>query len=183
MKRYDVIKRLVKLREDELMVCNIGFSSRELFGVGDDPKNFYMLGSLGLASSIGLGIALNSKRKVWVIDGDGSMLMNLGSLATIANQEPENLVLWIMDNGAYGSTGGQPTCTAGVTDLQSLAKGAGVRQVFLETELYRVEEIAQRVRREPGPYVVVVKTEAGNHPAAIIPMKPLEIKKRFMEEI
>ena len=113
-----------------LLICNIGFPSRELFSVKDRPENFYMLGSMGLASSIGLGLALaRPERKVMVLDGDGSVLMNLGTLATIAHHAPENYQLVILDNCCYGSTGSQPTCTHLGTDLFALAKAAGVKKV------------------------------------------------------
>jgi sulfopyruvate decarboxylase subunit beta len=88
-----------------------------------------MLGSMGLASSIGLGLAMAQPRKVVVIDGDGSLLMNLGSLATIANHAPENYLLVVLDNQCYGSTGCQLTATSHATDLAAIATGAGVRDV------------------------------------------------------
>ncbi|MGZ7070150.1 MAG: thiamine pyrophosphate-dependent enzyme, partial [Methanobacterium sp.] len=85
------------------MICNIGFPSRELYEVKDSPTHFYMLGSMGMASSIALGVALSSKRKVVAFDGDGSVLMNMGSLVTIFSQNPENMVLVVFDNQCYGS--------------------------------------------------------------------------------
>ena len=101
-----------------LYVCNIGFPSRELYAAADRPKKIYMLGSMGLASSIGLGLALvRPERKVIVLDGDGSVLMNLGALATIAHNALENYLLIILDNCCYGSTGSQPTCTSQRTEL------------------------------------------------------------------
>ena len=112
------------------LISNIGFPSRELFSVKDRPENFYMLGSMGLASSIGLGLALaRPERRVMVLDGDGSVLMNLGTLATIAHHAPENYLLVILDNCCYGSTGSQPTCTHLGTDLAALAVAAGVKNV------------------------------------------------------
>lgn len=183
MKRYDVIRELVKLREDELIVSNIGFPSRELYELGDDPKNFYMLGSLGLASSIGLGLALNCKRKVWVIDGDGGLLMNLGSLATIANQKPKNLVLIVVDDGAYSSTGGQPTYTSGVTDLLEIAKGAGIKQSWRVETLSNLRILIDQVKKVNELRIIIVKTESGNHPSPEIPMVSTKIRQRFMTEI
>ena len=85
--------------QNALLICNIGYPSRELFSVSDRPENFYMLGSMGMASSIGLGLALaRPERRVLVLDGDGSVLMNLGSLASIAHHGPENYLLVILDN-------------------------------------------------------------------------------------
>ena len=130
MKRIEAIALAAEAAQaqDALLISNIGFPSRELFSVKDRPENFYMLGSMGLASSIGLGLALaRPERKVMVLDGDGSVLMNLGTLATIAHYAPENYLLVILDNCCYGSTGSQPTCTHLGTDLFALAQG-GWRQ-------------------------------------------------------
>ncbi|MEE3490050.1 MAG: thiamine pyrophosphate-dependent enzyme, partial [Methanobrevibacter sp.] len=89
MARYDAIKDIMEDIEDELIICNIGFPSRELYEINDRPENFYMIGSMGLASSIGLGLALAKPHKhVVVIDGDGSLLMNMGSLVTVFAQNP-----------------------------------------------------------------------------------------------
>lgn len=101
--------------EDEIVVSNIGDPSKELYKIKDRPRNFYMLGSMGLASSISLGIALSKSENVVCLDGDGALLMNLGSLATIANYNPKNLVLIVLDNGSYGTTGNQPSFTSGTT--------------------------------------------------------------------
>jgi len=94
MKRIEAIALAAEAAQDQdaLLVCNIGFPSRELFSIKDRPENFYMLGSMGQASSIGLGLALaGSKRRVMVLDGDGSVLMNLGTLATIAHHAPRTI--------------------------------------------------------------------------------------------
>ena len=121
MERIDTIKKISDELTNELVVCNIGFPSRELYHVKDSSTHFYMLGSMGLASSIGLGIAMSSNRKVVVFDGDGSVLMNLGSFVTIFNQNPDNLILIVLDNECYGSTGSQ--CTyASTVNLGRLQK-------------------------------------------------------------
>ena len=109
MERIKALEQITDQLENELVICNIGFPSRELYHVNDSPQHFYMLGSMGMASSIGLGLAMAQVRKVIVFDGDGSLMMNLGSLITIYNQNPENLVLVVLDNECYGSTGNQCT--------------------------------------------------------------------------
>ncbi|MFA6372871.1 MAG: sulfopyruvate decarboxylase subunit beta [Methanothrix sp.] len=177
MKRIEAIAQAVEAAEacGALLVCNIGYPSRELFSVKDRPENFYMLGSMGLASSIGLGLALaQPERKVMVLDGDGSVLMNLGTLATIAHHAPENYLLVILDNCCYGSTGSQPTCTKLGTDLFALAKAAGAKNV---REVLRVEELAPALQ-DPG--VVIVKVEEGNADVPIISLLPEEIIERFI---
>jgi sulfopyruvate decarboxylase subunit beta len=111
MIRSEIIKELIPVIKDELVVCNIGLPSQELHLMDDQPTNFYMLGTMGLSSSIGLGLALAQKGKVIAIDGDGSVLTNFGTLPTIANNVADNFILLIIDNGSYGSTGDQPTYT------------------------------------------------------------------------
>ena len=177
LRRIEAISIIALEAESQgaLLVGNIGYPSRELYAVGDRPSNFYMLGSMGLASSIGLGLALAlPDRRVVAIDGDGSVLMNLGSLVTIADQEPENYLLVILDNGCYGSTGSQPTCTARKADLARIAEGAGVTEVRLASS---PEELRAGLT---GRGVLVVKVEAGNAEVAVIPLSPEEIIERFM---
>jgi sulfopyruvate decarboxylase subunit beta len=156
-------------------VGNIGYPSRELYAVGDRPSNFYMLGSMGMASSIGLGLALAlPKRRVIAIDGDGAVLMNLGTFATLADQDPDNYLLVILDNGCYGSTGSQPTCTSRRADLAKLAAGAGVSEVRVATA---VDEIRTGMGNKG---VLVVKVEIGNADVPVIDLSSEEIVERFM---
>ena len=118
LNRADLTKRLVaKLQHDEAVVAGIGNSNFDLFAAGHRPQNFYMLGSMGLACPIALGVALAQPgRGVIALEGDGSILMSLGCLATIATMRPRNLTIVIWDNGIYQITGKQATATAGVTD-------------------------------------------------------------------
>ncbi len=177
MKRIEAIALAAEAAQAEgaLLISNIGYPSRELFSVRDRPENFYMLGSMGLASSIGLGLALaRPERRVISLDGDGSVLMNLGTLATIAHHAPENYLLVILDNCCYGSTGSQPTCTHLGTDLAALAVAAGVNIV---KEVDNIEDLAKALT---GQGVVVAKVEAGNANVPIIHLAPKEIIERFM---
>ena len=109
MNGSEIIKSIAQVISNELVVCNIGLPSQELYMIDDQPSNFYMLGTMGLASSIGFGLALAQSQKVIAIDGDGSVLTNFGTLPTIANNVADNFILFIIDNGSYGSTGDQPT--------------------------------------------------------------------------
>ncbi|MFC2175123.1 sulfopyruvate decarboxylase subunit beta [archaeon] len=182
MKRIDAITQIAEALGEEWVVANIGFPSRELYSVKDRAKNFYMMGSMGLASSIGLGVALCCKENVWAIDGDGSVLMNLGTLSTISNYGPENYTLIILDDSSYGSTGCQPTHTSGKTDLSKMAEGAGIRSVH-NIGAGELKATLESLRGKPGPHVVVASFEPGNAKVPIIPMEPSEIKNRFMEAI
>jgi sulfopyruvate decarboxylase subunit beta len=179
MKRIDIIRRIAQ--QYGLIVANIGFPARELFSVQDRPENFYMLGSMGLASSIGLGLAMSQSEPVYVIDGDGSLLMNLGSLATIAREAPSNLCLVVVDNGVYGSTGNQPTARAEDTDLAALARAAGCRHVVEAADAQQLQDGLDSFAS--GLTVIVVQAEEGNADVPVIPLSPEEIKIRFMNHL
>jgi sulfopyruvate decarboxylase subunit beta len=116
---------------DMAVVTIMGACAQELYDLGHRENFFYLQHAMGLASSIGLGLALHLPReKVVVLDGDGSVLMNLGTLATLARYRPANLVHVIFDNGSLLSTGGYDSHTAsGVTDLAAIARGAGIEHV------------------------------------------------------
>lgn len=181
MERIKALKQIANQLENELVICNIGFPSRELYHVKDSPKHFYMLGSMGMASSIGLGLAMAQEQKVIVFDGDGSVMMNLGSLITIYNQNPKNLVLVVLDNECYGSTGNQ--CTyASTTDLKKVAEGVGFKKTFLFKDTDDEIDFTPVLESE-GPVFVHVKVKPGNADVPVIPMEPEEIRERFMSEI
>lgn len=173
MKRIEAIAAVASCAEDAAIICNIGFPSRELYAARDRPENFYMLGSMGMASSIGLGLALAQRRRVIVLDGDGSVLMNLGTLATIANFAPDNYLLVILDNCCYGSTGSQPTCTSERSDLAAMAKAAGADNV---KEVRTPEELKRAIS---GKGIIVAKVDPENADTPIIDLSPEEIIRRF----
>ena len=168
---------------DELVVSNIGDPSKELFHVRDRPRNFYMLGSMGLASSISLGIALSQEEKVVCIDGDGSILMNLGSLVTIASNKPGNLILVALDNGAYGTTGNQDSFTSGDTDLEDIAKACGFETTFKAETIDKLSSVVKECLNTEGPSFIHVLIEADDNKFEPVSLDPVMIKSRFMKEI
>ena len=179
--RHEILETLTSYIDDKIVVSNIGFPSRELYKIKHQSTNFYMLGSLGLASSIGLGIALFSKREVVVVDGDGSLLSNLGVLASIAQSNPSNLTILAIDNSAHGSTGNQVTPTATCVDLALTARSLGINNV---TRVASRTEIVETISNlGEGPNFVHVVTRAGNAPVPPIPLTPIEIKQQFMQAI
>ncbi len=182
MKRYDAIKKIVESLNNELVVCNIGTPSRELYNIKDRKENFYMLGSMGLVSSIAFGLAISKPhKKIVCIDGDGSILMNLGSLSTIANNQPQNLSLVVIDNGTYGSTGDQKTYTSKKTNLATIAKGAGFESIKV---IIKEEDIMPYLKNLGiGCHFILIKVEPGNARVKNVPLKPEELKKRFMRVI
>lgn len=179
--RYEVIKAIAPYLKGSPVVANIGVPSKELYHVMHQPSNFYMLGSMGMATPIGLGLALSRPGKVFVIDGDGSILMNPGTLATAALMAPEGLTIVAVDNGAYGSTGNQPTHTRYVTDLSAVARGFGIRNTATVSK--QEEIVASMGSRARGPRFIHVIALPGNADIANIPLEADEIKRQFMEAL
>lgn len=188
MKRFDAIKRIVETIDDEFIISNIGFPSRELFGIKDRKNTFYMSGSMGMATPIGLGLSLaleekDDDRKVIVIDGDGSLLMNFGELITVFAQNPHNLIIALIDNEAYGSTGSQETYASKV-NLSDIAKSIGFKEVYYidarnSTDNLNMNDYVDK----KGPVFLHVKVKPGNSDAPIIDLSPSKIKNRFMKQI
>ena len=178
MARREAIEDIMKQIDDEIVICNIGFPSRELYDIEDRNLNFYMIGSMGLASSIGLGLAIAKPEKdIVVIDGDGSLLMNMGSLVTIFANNPNNLTWIVIDNGAYGSTGNQDTY-AQLIDLKDIAKSVGFKNSFNFKDI----DLKKVIKSDDASFIVY-ETEAGNSTAPIIDLTPIMIRDRFMDAI
>lgn len=162
MKRSDCLKALYPELEDKLVVTIMGACAQELYDLGHRENFFYLQHAMGLASSIGLGLAMNQpQRKVVVLDGDGSVLMNLGTLTTLARYRPRNMVHLIFDNGSLLSTGGFAShTTAGITDLAAIARGAGIAHVDAVSSIYDFLEAAADAFDRPDLSVIVAKVEA-----------------------
>lgn len=179
--RVDLLTRLVRhLSAQEAVVSGIGNTSFDLFAVGDRPANFYMVGSMGLACPIALGVALaQPARGVIAVEGDGSILMSLGCLATIASIRPANLTIIILDNQSYQITGGQPTATAEAADIVAIARGAGIAHSLWVQDEQDFERLIDRRFDEGGP--VLLAAHIGDEPAAArMRPDPAAIKDRFM---
>jgi thiamine pyrophosphate-dependent acetolactate synthase large subunit-like protein len=131
MTRYEALQSLLtRIPDEDVALFTTGMISREAFNIRDRPENFYMIGSMGLLTSLGLGLALQwPSRRIWVIEGDGSALMSLGTFPLIATCRPNNLIHVVLDNETYESTGAQPTISATV-DLAALAQAAGYARVW-----------------------------------------------------
>jgi len=182
MIRSELLKLLIPVISDHFVVCNIGLPSQEMHMLDDQPTNFYMLGTMGLSSSIGLGVALAQKQKVISIDGDGSVLTNLGTLPTIANNVADNFILLIVDNGSYGSTGDQPTYAGKKTSLSEVARACGCENV-IECSAQDTVQAMKDALVSNQMTIIVSKCESGNVKVPVIQMDPVVIKDRFMREL
>ena len=181
MIRKAAISTAVKKIGNNPIISANGFISRDLFEVCDKNSNFYMIGSMGLASSIGLGVALKNPRKlVFIFDGDGNILMNLGSLTTIASQKPKNLIHVVFDNSVHESTGGQPT-NSNFVNIEKIAKVCNYNHTFTVKTKNNFLKILNKIKKLKGPIMIVVKIQqSGGEKSKRVKILPVEIKERFM---
>ena len=181
MNRFDVTSRLVgKLTHEEAVIGGIGNTNFDLWAAGPRPQNFYMLGSMGLAFPIALGVALaQPRRRVFALEGDGSLLMQLGCLTTIATLAPKNLTMILMDNGSYQITGGQATPAAGVADLMAVAIGCGLSSSVWAADEEDFERLIDQSLTAPGPKLIGVGID--DKPGVGATRRdPVQIRERFM---
>jgi thiamine pyrophosphate-dependent acetolactate synthase large subunit-like protein len=181
MNRFDVTSRLVaKLKNDEAVVGGIGNTNFDLWAAGHRPQNFYMLGSMGLAFPIALGVALaQPKRHVFALEGDGSLLMQLGSLTTIATLAPKNLTMVVMDNGVYQITGAQPTPAATVADLVAIAVASGLTNSAWAADEEDFGRLIEQSMTSVGPTLIGVRID--DKPGTGTTRRdPVQIRERFM---
>jgi thiamine pyrophosphate-dependent acetolactate synthase large subunit-like protein len=185
MTRHQALQHiLMHLPDGDPALFTTGMISREAFNTRDRAENFYMIGSMGLLNALGLGLALQSpSRTIWVIEGDGSALMSLGTLPLIATCRPRNLIHIVLDNEAYESTGGQPTISSTV-DLAAVAKAAGyarVRHVCHAGSLQEVllEAVAEKVLT----FILAKVTGRASAGLGRVSITPEEIKQRFSQAL
>jgi thiamine pyrophosphate-dependent acetolactate synthase large subunit-like protein len=184
MNRREAIKIVVDLLDKELVVHANGMICRESYDACDRMENFYMVGSMGLASSIGLGLAINlPHRKIIVFDGDGNLLMNLGSMTMIGELLPKNLLHIVFDNEAYGSTGNQRTISDTIK-LEEIARGAGYPIVEKVKEKDKLKKIIKECLKCDGPIFILIKVSIeSDEGIARVSHTPESIKRRFISAI
>ena len=179
MLRFDATKVLMEHLTDEPVVPNLGPTADELWHAGDRDRNFYTYGSMGLCSSIALGMALSVPDKIISLDGDGSLLMNLGAIASIGRERPKNLIVVVWDNEMWGQTGGQATHTAFGTELDQVAKSCGIENTALVHDLEGLDGIFKRALVEDGPWFIVAKVDDPPEPFPLCPNEPEMTLYRF----
>jgi sulfopyruvate decarboxylase subunit beta len=168
---------------EDLIVCCNGMIGRELYTAGDRPSIFYMIGSMGLALSIGLGVALaRPKRRVVVLDGDGNVLMGMNALASVASEAPPNLLHVVLDNHTHASTGGQRTISNEIR-LESVASAAGYRATHRAETPEAFEASLRAARAQAGPVMVIGVVEGGTTKGiGRVEPTPPELAARFAAE-
>lgn len=170
------------LTDQPVIVCN-GFPSREVCKIADRPTHFYMIGSMGVAAAIGLGVALSKpNKKVVVFDGDGNVLMGMGTLATVGAMRPKNFIHLVFDNEVYGSTGNQPTIS-NVVRLEQVAKAAGYVNVERVREREDLVYEFKDMLKKDGPSMLLVKVNELAEDVGRVMLEPPEITRRFMKAI
>ncbi|WP_255197418.1 thiamine pyrophosphate-dependent enzyme [Halorarius litoreus] len=178
--QYECTARLLSVTPDAAIVSNLGVASYVLAGVEDRPRNFYLWGSMGVTTPVGLGLALALDDPVTVLDGDGSMVMSLGALATVADQNPPNLTVVVWDNGQYGTTGGQPSASRTV-DIAAVARDVGLDATHVTTADDFEAAYAAAVDADHAS-VVVCEVEPAD-PDERPPFDFAHIKRRFRDAV
>ena len=184
MNRYELTKRVVnKLKREEAVIGGIGNANFDLWACGQRPQNFYMLGSMGLAIPIALGVAIaQPKRHVIALEGDGSLLMQLGCLSTVAMRAPKNLTMILWDNGVYQITGGQPTPSASTADLAAIARGSGITNAAWAADEDDFDRLIATALADGGPSLIAARID-GKPAVATTERDPVRIRANFMQGI
>ncbi len=184
MLRADALKATYPWLRDQVVVTIMGAVAVELYNLGHQPNFFYLEHGMGLASSMGLGLAVSlPKEKVTVLDGDGSVLMNLGSLSTLARYRPPNLTHWIFDNESLLSVGGFPTATGTGTDLAGIAEKAGARDVARADTVEAAEQAFSEASEREGLSIIVSKVEAVGPASFAMDISLLENRFQFARHL
>ncbi len=181
MNRFELTKRLVgQLKRDEAVIGGIGNTNFDLWSAAKRPQNFYMLGSMGLAIPIALGVAIaQPKRHVVALEGDGSLLMQLGCLATVAARAPRNLTIVVWDNGIYQITGGQKTASADTADLVAIARAAGIAASHWAADEDEFDRLFASALKDGGPTLIAARID--DRPGVgTTDRDPVQIRERFM---
>ena len=183
MIRKEAMELILKKIKSEPIISANGFISRDLFELKEKNSNFYMIGSMGLSSSIGLGVALkNPKKRIYVFDGDGNILMNFGSLVTIGSIKPKNLIHIVFDNSRHASTGGQPTNSKFI-QIEKIAQKCNYSSVFRVKNKQEIIKVLKKIKTLSGPIMILIKINHGGKIGNRIEIPPIEIKERFMKNL
>ena len=170
MHRLEATKLVLEQAGQRPIVANLGPTSDELWHAGHRDRNFYTYGNMGLCSSIALGMALSTQEQVISLDGDGSLLMNLGTIATIGREQPNNLIVVVWDNEEWAQTGHQPSHTAKGTKLDQVALGCGIHNTTVVQDLEELKSAFTQALESDGPWFIVAKIQEEEN----LPVAPVE---------
>lgn len=195
LQRRPLVKKVLAGADDNLLViAGLGSSNWDVTEAGDRPLNMPLWGSMGAPVGMGLGLALaQPTKRVLVITGDGDMLMSLGSLATVASQQPDNLAIMVLDNGKFGETGNQathtsprnngPTDSGAGADLAMIARGCGIADAATVREAAEVAELVKDLRTKKGPVFRLVKVMVEKLEFVMPPQDGAHLKDRFRQAL
>jgi sulfopyruvate decarboxylase subunit beta len=184
MLRLDCLRTIYSELEDSLVVTIMGAVAAELYSLGHRPNFFYLQHAMGLASSMGLGLALClPEQRVTVIDGDGSLLMNLGSLSTMARYSPRKLVHLVFDNESLLSVGGFPTATSTGTDLEGIARAAGIPRVATVRNVENFKAAVTNALHGNELTTIIAKVETTGPAGYVTDLALLENRFQFRRHI
>lgn len=181
--RADVLKVIQSVAGDGCaVIATTGFTGRELYALDDRDNQLYMVGSMGCALPLGFGVAYAKPNiRVYVVDGDGALLMRTGAMATVGNRRPDNLIHILLDNEVHDSTGGQST-VSGSVDFTEVAAGFGYKWIFATDSLQQFSQLIARTNSMQGPVFIHFKTRKGAPSGLVRPsITPVEVKHRFMK--
>lgn len=183
MNRFELTRRLTSKLTDEAVIGGIGNANFDLWASGQRPQNFYMLGSMGLTIPIALGVAIaQPRRHVIALEGDGSLLMQLGCLTTVAARAPKNLTMILWDNGLYQITGSQPTPAAAVADLVAVARACGIAKSAWAADEAEFDSLVATALKEGGPSLIAARID-GKPGVGKTERDPIRIRANFMQGI
>ena len=170
MLRIEATRLILEQAGQRPIVANLGPTSDELWHAGHRDRNFYTYGNMGLCSSIALGMALSTKEQVISLDGDGSLLMNMGTIATIGREQPQNLIVVVWDNEEWAQTGHQPSHTSTGTELDQVARSCGIRNTAVVSDLEELTSVFSNALDSEGPWFIVAKIQEAEY----LPVAPVE---------
>ena len=182
MRRFEATQLVSRLAGESPIVSNLGPTSSDLWHSGHRDRNFYTYGNMGLCSSIALGMAMGTDEQVISLDGDGSLLMNLGTVASIGREQPKNLTVIVWDNEKWGQTGGQTSHTGTGTDLEKVAQSCGISHAKTVTDLEDFEAaVSEALASSDGPHFIVAKIEESGGTTSVAPVEPELTLYRFRD--
>ena len=179
MRRFEGTLVVLRLAGDSPIGSILGPSSDELWHAGHRDRNFYTYGNMGLCSSIALGMAMATDEQIISLDGDGSLLMNMGTIASIGREKPKNLTVVVWDNAQWGQTGGQTSHTGTGTALAQVAQSCGITNTKTVSDLEDLEAAVSEALASPdGPNFIVAKIEEAGY-RSVAPVEPEFTLYRF----